>query len=113
MAQSETHIFRIALRDEPSTYREIEVSSAKSLWNFAQAIIGAFDFDFVHAFGFYSGRSDRALMSARPRYELFADMGEESDARSDKKTKIAEAFPSLGHRMTLLFDYGDEWLFNV
>ena len=30
-----------------------------------------------------------------------------------KKTKIAQAFPAVGHTMLFLFDYGDEWRFRV
>ena len=30
-----------------------------------------------------------------------------------KKTRIIDAFPKVGHAMTFLFDYGDEWLFRV
>jgi hypothetical protein len=53
-------------------------------------------------------------MSAQPKYELFADMGEDSDARSVKKVRVIEVFPNVGHAMTfLLFDYGDEWLFRI
>ena len=57
-------------------------------------------------------------MSAKPKYELFADMGrdafgDKSDALSVKKTRIIDAFPKVGHAMTFLFDYGDEWLFRV
>jgi hypothetical protein len=57
-------------------------------------------------------------MSAKPKYELFADMGKDafgdaSDALSVKKTRIVDAFPKVGHAMTFLFDYGDEWLFRV
>jgi hypothetical protein len=67
----------------------------------------------THAFGCYTGRSGRALYEADPRYELFADIGEESDAGSVKRTKMAKAFATVGGRMTFLFDYGDEWLFDV
>jgi hypothetical protein len=48
------------------------------------------------------------------RYELFVDMGEDdSEARSVKQTRIAEAFPSVGKKMRFLFDYGDGWEFLV
>jgi hypothetical protein len=32
-----------------------------------------------------------------------------TDAKSVKRTAIAEAFPVAGHKMLFLFDYGDEW----
>lgn len=45
------------------------------------------------------------------KYELFADMGEADPGV--KKTKVAQAFPAVGHTMLFLFDYGDEWHFKV
>lgn len=107
------HILRVSLRGEPSVRRDIEIASSKSLYALAEAIVAAFDFDFDHAFGFYSGRTDRTLLSAAPKYELFADIGEESDAMSVKKSHVADAFHAQGQRMVFLFDYGDEWLFDV
>ena len=113
MAAAGAHLMRVSLHDAPAIHRTIEIASSKSLYAFAEAIVAAFDFDFDHAFGFYGGRTERTLMSAQPKYELFADIGEESDAKSVKKTKMAEAFPRKGYRLTFLFDYGDEWLFDV
>lgn len=52
-------------------------------------------------------------MEAQPKYELFVDMGEDTDALSVKKTAVAEAFPRIGHALIFLFDYGDEWHFPV
>jgi Plasmid pRiA4b ORF-3-like protein len=41
-------------------------------------------------------------------------MGEsESNARSVKRTRIIEVFPSVRTKMRFLFDYGDEWIFLV
>ncbi len=54
------------------------------------------------------------MWRVNPRYELFADMGSaDRGVLGVKKTKIADAFPAVGHRMIFLFDYGDEWLFRV
>jgi hypothetical protein len=113
VAEKGNHIMRVSLRGEPSIYREIEIASSKSLYAFAETIVSAFDFDFDHAFGFYSGKSERTLMASTPKYELFADIGEDSDARSVKRSRVDDAFPGKGHRMVFLFDYGDEWLFDV
>ena len=113
MAAAGTHIFRVALRDRPSVHRDIEIDSGKSLAKLAEAMVRAFDFDFDHAFGFYPNTRGRAVTRGRPAYELFADMGEATEARSVERTSIAEAFPEVGHAMTFLFDYGDEWLFRV
>ena len=113
MPEGTTHILRVTPADEKSVYRDIEIPSGKSLYHLAEGIVSAFDFDFDHAFGFYSGLTERTMMSAEPRYELFVDMGESTGALSVKKTTVAKAFPKVGHKMMFLFDYGDEWLFRV
>jgi len=56
------------------------------------------------------------ILRSPVKYELFPDVddiGEESDAGSVKRTRVSEAFPKIGHKMTFLFDYGDNWEFQV
>jgi hypothetical protein len=114
MAKNDTSIIRAALEGRKSIYRDIEIASSKSLYALAEAIVGSFDFDFDHAFGFYSGLTRTTMMRQQPRYELFADMGEtDPGVIGVKKTTISRAFPAVGHTMIFLFDYGDEWLFRV
>ena len=113
MSEAGTHIVRAALQDEPAIYREIEVDSRTTLSDLAEAIVHAFDFDFDHALGFYPKLKGPDVMRSQPKYELFADMGEETDSGSVKRTRISEAFPAAGHKMLFLFDYGDDWRFIV
>ena len=54
MASNSTHVLRVALQDNPTILREIEIGSDKKLVDLAKAIVSAFDFEFDHAFGFYS-----------------------------------------------------------
>ena len=110
MSRTSTHIFRARLR--PRVYRDIEIESAKSLYDLAAAIVQAFDFDFDHAFGFYS-KLDEYVFDSPVRYELFPDMEGGGEARSVKRTKAAQAFPAVGSKMQFLFDYGDDWRFQV
>ena len=110
MADSNTHIFRVSLGSK--LYRDIEIASASKLYDLAEAIVEAFDFDFDHAFGFYSKLTGH-IYDSPIQYELFADIGEESKAGSVKRTRIIEAFPEVGSKMTFLFDYGDEWQFRM
>src|SRR5689334_23808952 len=94
MAEGTTHIFRASLRGR--LYRDIEIDSGKSLYDLAEAIVSAFDFSFDHAFGFYSKLTGRYYDSPI-RYELFADLEEgQSDARSVKRTTVAQAFKGVG-----------------
>jgi hypothetical protein len=108
-----THIVRVALQDEPIIYREIEVESRKTLSDLAEAIVHAFDFEFDHAFGFYSKLTGRDVMRSQLKYELFVDMGEQTTGKSVRKTRVADAFPDVGHTMLFMFDYGDDWRFVV
>jgi Plasmid pRiA4b ORF-3-like protein len=111
MAESETLVFRASLR--PKIYRDIEIAGTGSLYTLAQAVVRSFDFDFDHAFGFYSKLKGN-IYDSPVRYELFVDIGEgEGDARSVKRTRAVKAFPSVGTKMRFLFDYGDEWEFLV
>ena len=114
MGQNNTLILHAALEGEPSIYRDIEIEASKSLYRLAEAIVSAFDFDFDHAFGFYTGLTPAAMMHTPPKYELFADMGEaDPGVFGVKKIKVAQAFPTIGHSMIFLFDYGDDWRFRV
>jgi len=55
-------------------------------------VVTFFDFDFDHAFGFYSKLKGN-IYNSPVRYELFVDIGEgEGDARSVKRTRIIKAF---------------------
>jgi hypothetical protein len=105
-----THIFRVFLA--PRLYRDIEIGSARSLYELAEAIIAAFGFSFDHAFGYYSNVTGDIYASAL-RYELFADLGPGHDAISVKRTPVGEAFLKPRQKMLFLFDYGDEWRFRV
>jgi hypothetical protein len=109
MTDSPTLIFRVSLDED--LYRDIEIPGSKTLYGLAEAIVEAYDFDFDHAFGFYS-KIKGHIFDSPIKYELFADMGE-SDARSVKRTRISAAFPKVGTKMSFLFDYGDDWRFSV
>ena len=111
MPDSTTRILRASLKAR--LYRDIEIDSGRSLYHLAAAIVHAFDFDFDHAFGFYS-KLARQYFDSPVKYELFADMEDvSSDAGSVKRTKVARAFPAVGTKMLFLFDYGDEWRFQL
>jgi hypothetical protein len=114
MAGTDTFIFRAALQGSASIYRDIEIDPAKSLYVLAEAIVSSFNFDFDHAFGFYTGLTPAKMHKAFPKYELFADMGDaDPGVLGVKKTRISQAFPEVGHAMLFLFDYGDDWMFRV
>ena len=116
-----THIIRAKLMHDKRTYRDTEIPSQKSLYHLAEAIIQAFDFDFDHAFGYYS-KLGSYYHDSEVRYELFVDMdmdGGESltkhrpKAKGVKRTKIYTALTAPKQKLQFLFDYGDEWRFEI
>jgi hypothetical protein len=113
MSQATTHIFRAVLEDDPTLSREIEIDIRNSLSDLAESIAEAFDFDFDHAFGFCPHETRRSGKRSQPKYELFAAIGEDTDALSVRKTSVANAFPQVGQTMMFLFDYGDNWQFAI
>lgn len=105
-----THILRASLRAR--LYRDIEIESNSSLYALAEAITNAFGFDFDHAFGFFSSLTGHVYDSP-VRYELFSDSGAGGKSQSVKRVTVARTFPRGGSKMLFLFDYGDEWRFQV
>ena len=110
MPNPSIHILRASLK--PRLYRDIEIESDASLAKLAGAIVRAFDFDMDHAYGFFSKLTGNVYQSP-VKYELFADADVGRASRSVKRTTVAQAFTSVGSKMLLLYDYGDEWRFKV
>ena len=103
-AASTIHTLRASLNAR--VYRDIEILSTGTLYALAESITRAFAFDFDHAFGFFCGEANNIFQS-EVRYELFADADSGGSSRSVKRTKIEQALPTVGTKMTFLFDYGD------
>jgi len=115
-----TLIFEVRLLGHENASRTIEIPEAYSLYRLAEAVIGAFEFDFDHAFGFFdSDQGTGHIFAAERKYDLFTDMiGQGQDleptgAGSVKKTMVSEVWQKPGDHMVMLFDYGDDWRFNV
>jgi len=92
-------------------YRTLAVPEEFTLYSLAEAIVDSFNFDFDHAFGFYN--NIKRWTVSDEGYELFADIGEESEFNGVKRTKVNEVFSEINKKMLFLFDYGDEWHFIV
>lgn len=112
-----TYIFKTNLLHNPKIAREIETPENANLYKLAEAIVGAYNFDFDHCFGFFSKIAEYGYSDSEKKYELFADLENEgiepTGAGSVKKTKIKEVWEQKGDKMMFLFDYGDVWQFVV
>lgn len=86
-----------------------------TLYELAEEIVNAFDFDLDHRFGFFDNL--KSWTESKECYELFKDMEEEgleeTRCKSVKKTKVDRVFRNIGKKVLFLFDYGDEWHFIV
>ncbi len=112
MKQSSHPIILLRVSLDTGIFRDIEISGEASLYKLAEIINNVYGFDFDHAFGFYDNKKNP--YKSKELYELFKDMGEGSEgAKSVKKSKVAEAFDRDKKAMVFLFDYGDEWHFDV
>ena len=113
------YIFKTNLLRDKKIIREIEAPESINLYKLAEAIVGAYDFDFDHCFGFFSKIAENRYFDAEKHYELFTDLiakGEDVEptgAGSVKKTKISEVWKKVGDKMMFLFDYGDSWQFVI
>lgn len=110
---TDTVILNVKLKGMAAS-RKLQIKADTSLHDLAYVICRAFDFDFDHAFGFYSETKSRRYHASKLKFELFADMGDGSeDARPVSSSTALDAFPKVGAKMLYLFDYGDEWHFLV
>ncbi|MCX6641222.1 MAG: hypothetical protein NTW14_12225 [bacterium] len=98
-------------RTKGNPYRVIAMLEPESLYQLAEIIVESFNFDFDHAFGFYDDLTNP--YQAKEGYELFADLHEESKYRCTRSANFARVFDDPGKNMLFLFDYGDEWRFQV
>lgn len=108
--------FKASLLQDSNIYRVIEINPNLSLNNLAEAIIESFDFDFDHCFGFFDQNPNQGpIYDSIEKYELFNDLPdvESTDAGSVKQTKIKDVWAHMKKKMYFLFDYGDNWIFEV
>lgn len=92
----------------------VRVVEQSTLFELADALLGAIGFDLDHAFGFHSNLKNAYDNDMEQEYTLFADQGE---ARLDhdtgvEKTFIGDVFDK-GKKMLFHFDYGEDWMFIV
>lgn len=115
ISQKTGYQFKVSLHDNKKIYRIIEINSSLSLYSLAEAIVEAFDFYFDHCFGFFNQINNRSLFNSSEKYELFNDLPEiePTDAGSIKLTKIRDVWTHIRKTMYFLFDYGDNWIFDV
>ncbi|MFZ2521989.1 MAG: hypothetical protein WAX44_02035 [Minisyncoccia bacterium] len=113
------YVFEVRLLENEKIMRAIVMPGDFSLYELADLILNAFEFDFGHAFGFFDKVTEGFYYNSARSYELFADLIEEGQdleptgSGSVKKTKISSVWGKPGEEMMFMFDYGDDWRFRV
>ncbi|MEO5347867.1 MAG: plasmid pRiA4b ORF-3 family protein [Magnetococcus sp. YQC-9] len=115
IVKRETLILRAKFAHSKRIYRDIEIPLNSTLSDLAEAIVASVGFEMDHAFGFFATDNPRRYYDATERYELFADDdgADRSRSKSVKRTRLDGVFTREGQKMIFLFDYGDNWLFEL
>ncbi|KAF5415089.1 MAG: hypothetical protein C5S48_06960 [Candidatus Methanogaster sp.] len=98
-----TYIFRVTLAK--NLWRRIEISADDTLLDLHSSIQEAYDFDYDHLYSFF--------MDGRPwSRERFVSPYEDDGPYVDE-VSIGNLGLYVGQNILYLFDYGDEWYFQV
>lgn len=102
-AAGNTYVFKVSFNR--SVWRRIKLSSAHTLQHLHKAIQNAFDFDEDHLYAFFM---DGKPWSQNAYWDKLDGQKPSADRAVIGKLGLAK-----GQRFLYLFDFGDEWRFNV
>ena len=97
-----TILFKVTL---PKCYRIIKASMDHTLKDLHKAIQYAFEFDCDHLYAFY--------MDCNIRSHENVYWGGDDESPFASETLIGQFAWKVGQKFVYLFDFGDEWIFNI
>lgn len=100
--QEGTHVFKVSLG---GCWRRIAISADSDFDTFAYAILSSVDFDVDHLYSFMY--RDHSGMEAEINHPYIR----EGELTNEVQIGDLNLYP--GQMMTFLFDFGDEWEFNI
>jgi len=111
---------RVKAMHNKRIYRDIEFGMDTFLDEVAECIVDAFGWDCDHCYGFYGSLGYRVRGSAEA-YELFFDLSREDGVpyqgpyhfQGVKDSRVRDAFGVRGKKMQFLFDYGEDYRFEL
>lgn len=108
-------IIRVKLNDQKRIYRDIAIDPMVNLVALASAVLKSFEFNNDHCYGFFTSPDVYGKGKDVVHYELFYDIGGEVEelTRSVEKTSVNELFKNVKDKRWMLFDYGDDWIFEL
>ena len=103
---NKTYIFKVKLKYDKRIWRKIETLSNQTLDDLHIEIINAFEFDFDHLYAFFMSNEcwDESTEYSDPK----CDSGESADGIT-----ISELNLIPKQKFLYLYDFGDEWEFEV
>jgi hypothetical protein len=101
----------LSVSARPGCYRHIQISEGATLLKLSSAILNFFDFfdDHLHSFFMSNHAWDQDSEYACPGGDL---PGDRVRGSSDK-AKLSKFQLSKGDKFLYIFDYGDEWRFQI
>jgi len=108
-------IIRAKLQNDKRAYRDIYVDPFVNLHIIASYVVGAFGFNFDHSFGFFRSSDIYGKGKDLEHYELFYDIDQEVEENcgSVAHTIVSDIFVANKQKWWMLFDYGDDWVFEL
>lgn len=128
MLRVKTYIFKVKLRYDKRIWRKIEILGSQTLNDLHMAIQEAFNFDADHLYSFFmSGKAwdlsnfeyhhpeaDGGPAGVRMRAMILFFQGSRPEPRLPAtRMRIESLSLKPKQKFLYLFDYGDEWLFEV
>lgn len=98
-----TYVFKVALSKK--LWRRIELDASHTLLHLHQAIQKAYDFDDDHLYSFF--------MDGKPWSDERFNSPNDEEGPFVTEVRIGEIGLVIGQNILYLFDYGDEWRFQV
>ena len=94
--------------DENFWEATIEIPDICSLFELHLFIQNIVKFENDHLFEFYAGRNDR-----NRKLEFSKNSGYPDDGGEYEQIKLKDVYPLKGLKLYYLFDFGDNWLFEI
>lgn len=105
MGKYTTYEFKIEPKYHNDVYRIITIDGNKTLDNLSDEILSAFDFSNDHLYMF---SLNRKMHDPEGYYHPYAKAGKQAD-----KISINTLNLKVRNKFLFLYDFGDEWLFNI
>ncbi|MCL2323336.1 MAG: plasmid pRiA4b ORF-3 family protein, partial [Oscillospiraceae bacterium] len=110
--RSGAYLFKVSLKYESDTWRTIRLSHEHTLEDLHNAIQTAFDFDDDHLYAFYINGNSKTGREIKGCPFGGEDFFGEDEITSDKVT-IGDLELYKGARIYYVFDFGDNWEFDI